>query len=94
MGGSNDFPESVGEASRNSHKQKTLPVIHKQLHSVYRVPEKKNWKQICTALGFNPDCCPVCKQQTMMTLFSFDRRGPPDAVFIRSLKEKVVQCQS
>ena len=47
---------------------------HEQLHSVYPVPENKDWKQISTALGFNPDCCPVCKKQTMITLFSFNRR--------------------
>lgn len=52
-----------------SRKQKTLPVIHEELHSVYLVPEKKEWKQISIALGFNPDSCPVCKQQTMITLF-------------------------
>lgn len=78
----------------SSRKQKTLPIIHQQLNTQYQPPEKKNWKQISTALGFNPDCCPVCKQQTIITLFSFDRRGPPDAVFIRSLKEKVLQCHS
>lgn len=78
----------------SSRKQKTLPVIHEQLHSTYLIPEKKDWKQISTALGFNPDSCPVCKQQTIITMLSFDRRGPPDAVFIRSLKEKVVQCHS
>lgn len=72
----------------SSRKQKTLPAIHQQLQSVYLVPEKKDWKQISTALGFNPDSCPVCKQQTMITLFSFDRRGPPDHAIIRSLKKK------
>lgn len=78
----------------SSRKQKTLPIIHEQLHSVYLVPENRDWKQISSMLGFNPDCCPVCKQQTMITLLSFDRRGPPDAVFMKSLKEKVLECHS
>ena len=78
----------------SNRKLKTLPVIHEQLHSVYLVPEKKDWKQISTALGFNPDCCPVCKQQTMITLLSFDRRGPPDNALMHSLKEKVLESRS
>lgn len=78
----------------SSRKQKTLPLIHQQLNSLYQVPAKKDWKQISSALGFNPDCCPVCKQQTMITLLSFDRRGPPDVAFITSLKEKVLESHS
>jgi hypothetical protein len=78
----------------SSRKQKTLPLIHQQLDSEYLVPEKKDWKQISTVLGFNPDCCPVCKQQTMITLLSFDRRGPPDDAFIRSHKEKLLLSHS
>lgn len=74
----------------SSRKQKTLPVIHKQFNSEYKVKEKKDWKQISTELGFNPDCCPVCKQQTMSTILSFDRRGPPGNVIIQSLKNKVL----
>jgi hypothetical protein len=78
----------------SSRKQKTLPLIHRLLNSVYLVPESKDWKEISTALGFNPDCCPVCKQQTMVTLLSFDRRGPPEHLFIHSLKEKVLASHS
>ncbi len=78
----------------SSRKQKTLPLIHQLLNSMYLVPEKKDWKQISTALGFNPDCCPVCKQQTMITLLSFDRRGPPEHLFIHSLKEKLLASHS
>jgi len=40
----------------SSKKQKILPLIHQQLNSTYEVKEKKDWKQISTALGFNPDC--------------------------------------
>lgn len=75
----------------SSRKQKTLPIIHEQLNSKYLLPEKKDWKQISTALGFNPNCCPLCKQQTMITLLSFDRRGPPEDSFIRSLRKKLLE---
>lgn len=83
----------------SSRKQKTLPLIHQQLNSQYLAPDsdshrKKDWKQISTSLGFNPDCCPVCKQQTMITLLSFDRRGPPEYLFIHSLKENVLASHS
>lgn len=73
----------------SSRKQKALPLIHQQLNSEYRITERKDWKQISADLGFNPDCCPVCKQQTMITILSFDRRGPPDNVMIQSLKNKI-----
>lgn len=72
----------------SKRKQKTLPLIHKLLKSHYQKAEQKDWKQISTDLGYNPDCCPVCKQQTMITLFCFDRRGPPDRTFIQSLIQK------
>jgi hypothetical protein len=78
----------------SSRKQKTLPLIHQQLHSQYQIPEKKDWKQISTDLGFNPDCCPACNQQTMITLLSFDRRGPPDDALMRSFVEKVLASHS
>jgi hypothetical protein len=74
----------------SSRKQKALPLIHQQLKSEYLVKEKKDWKQISADLGFNPDCCPVCKQQTIITILSFDRRGPPDNVMIQSLRNKIV----
>ena len=74
----------------SSRKQKALPLIHQQLKSEYLVTEKKDWKQISADLGFNPDCCPVCKQQTMIAILSFDRRGPPDNVMILSLRNKIV----
>lgn len=74
----------------SSRKQKALPIIHQQLNSKYQVKEKKDWKQISTELGFNPDCCPACKQQTMITVLCFDRRGPPDTIMIQSLRNKIV----
>jgi hypothetical protein len=74
----------------SSRKITTLPLIHQQLNSTYSPSEKKDWKQISKDLGFNPDCCPVCKQQTMITIISFDRRGPPDQTMISSLKEKLL----
>ncbi len=73
----------------SSRKQKVLPLIHQQLNSAYLITAKKDWKQISADLGFNPDCCPVCKQQTMITILSFDRRGPPDNVMIQCLKNKI-----
>jgi hypothetical protein len=69
----------------SKRKQKTLPIIHQQLNSRYEKTETKNWKQISMDLNYNPDCCPVCKKQTMITILSFDRRGPPDITSIRSL---------
>jgi len=79
----------------SSRKQKTLPLIHQQHNSVYHKENppslklwrarKKDWKHICTRhLNYNPDCCPVCKKQTMITILIFDRRGPPDAALIQS----------
>jgi len=74
----------------SSRKQKALPIIHQQLKSEYQVKEKKGWKQISTELGFNPDCCPACKQQTMITILCFDRQGPPDNRMIQSFRNKIV----
>lgn len=69
----------------SSRKLKTLPLIHQQLNSVYHKEEKKDWKQICSQhLNYNPDCCPVCKKQTMITILIFDRRGPPDPALVQS----------
>ena len=73
----------------SSRKQKTLPLIHEQLNSTYvgNNFEDKHWKQIAKELGFDPDCCPVCKHHSMIAVLTFDRRGPPDADMI-ALKEK------
>lgn len=69
----------------SSRKQKTLPAIHYQLGSVYRKESWKDWKQICVQhLDYNPDCCPVCKKQTMITILVFDKRGPPEVALIQS----------
>ncbi len=73
----------------SSRKQHILPLLHQQLESRYEYPEEKNWKQISTErLGYNPDECPVCKQLMMITIFSFDRRGPPDPEMIKDLIQK------
>ena len=71
----------------SNRKQKLLPLIHRQLDSTYQqIDQKKDWKQICAQhLGYDPDCCPACKQKAMITLMVFDRRGPPDVSFIKSL---------
>lgn len=45
---------------------------------------------MATEMGFNPECCPICKEHTMITVFAFDRRGSPDQVFIDSLKIKLL----
>jgi len=73
----------------SSRKQKALPIIHTQLHSHYQKVEVKDWKQICIQhLNYNPDCCPLCKKQTMITVLSFDRRGPPTTDFINAIREQ------
>ncbi|MEO5600848.1 MAG: hypothetical protein ABIR06_07970 [Cyclobacteriaceae bacterium] len=69
----------------SKRKQKTLPLIHEQLNSRYEKMESKDWKQISKDMNYNPDCCPVCKKQTMITILSFDRRGPPDLKDIQSI---------
>lgn len=77
----------------SSRKQKTLRLIHEQFHSDYTPIDKtvkKDWKQISIEMGFNPDCCPVCKKQTMIAILTFDRRGPPDNELIQSLSKKVL----
>lgn len=73
----------------SSRKQHVLPLLHQQLESRYEFPEEKSWKQISTErLGYNPDQCPNCQHLTMTTLFTFDRRGPPDGEMINNLIEK------
>ena len=72
----------------SKRKQKILPMIHEQFNSLYQKADKKDWKQISSDLGYNPDCCPVCKKQTMVTILCFDRRGPPDRTFIQSLIDR------
>jgi Putative transposase/Transposase zinc-binding domain len=75
----------------STRKQKALPLIHTQLHSHYQKAEVKDWKQICIQhLNYNPDCCPVCKKQTMITILSFDRRGPPTTEFINLMREQLI----
>lgn len=70
----------------SSRKLHVLPLLHQQLESHYEYPEEKHWKQISIErLRYNPDACPVCKQPTMVTLFTFDRRGPPDGEMIKDL---------
>jgi hypothetical protein len=70
----------------SSRKLQVLPLLHQQLESRFEFPEEKDWKQISTErLGYNPDACPVCKQFSMITLFTFDRRGPPDKKMIMDL---------
>lgn len=69
----------------SSRKQKTLPAIHYHLGSMYRKESSKDWKQICVQhLDYNPDCCPVCKKQTMITILVFDKRGPPEPALINA----------
>jgi hypothetical protein len=76
-----------------SRKQYILPLLHQQLESRYECPSEKGWKQISTErLGHNPDACPVCKQLSMITLFTFDRRGPPDQEMMKELIKKH-QCK-
>jgi len=77
----------------SSRKLQVLPLLHQQLESRYEYPDEKHWKQISTErLGYNPDACPVCKQLTMITVFNFDRRGPPAPEMMKGLIQKH-QCQ-
>jgi hypothetical protein len=70
----------------SSRKLHVLPLLHQQLESHYEYPEEQHWKVVSTErLGYNPDACPVCKQLSMVTLFTFDRRGPPDKTMIERL---------
>src|SRR5690606_13338790 len=74
----------------SSRKQKTLPLIHQQLGSVHHKQETMDpiaigWKQICSQhLSYDPDCCPVCKKKTMITILVLDKRGPPQPELIQS----------
>jgi hypothetical protein len=62
----------------STRKVKDLPVIHQQLGSVMKEKQKQDWKEIAQIrLNYNPDVCPCCKKQTMQTVLTFDRRGPP-----------------
>lgn len=80
----------------STRKKKMLSHIHQQLNSLlHKVDQKdrpvkqEDWKQICIdLLHYNPDSCPVCNKQTMVTILSFDRRGPPDKVLLQVLIEK------
>jgi hypothetical protein len=70
----------------SSRKLYVLPLLHRQLESHYEYPQEKHWKVISTErLGYNQDACPTCQQLSMVTLFSFDRRGPPDKEMIERL---------
>lgn len=69
-----------------SRKQNILPLLHQQLESHYEHPVEKHWKVISAErLGYNPDQCPACHKLSMVILFTFDRRGPPDKEFIIKL---------
>lgn len=71
-----------------------LPLIHQQLESHYEYRQDKHWKLISTErLGYNPDECPLCKKLTMISIFTFDRRGPPDTVLIKDIIAKHLQHQ-
>ena len=73
----------------SSRKQRILPLLHHQLESRYEFPEHKDWKQVCIErLGYNPQACPCCKQLTLISIFTFHRRGPPDKEMITELIKK------
>lgn len=75
----------------SSRKIEALPLIYEQLHSQYAPPQKQNTEQIMLALGFNVLCCPQCNELTMITILSFDRRGPPDSDHLIRIREKAFQ---
>jgi hypothetical protein len=75
----------------SSRKLDTLPLIHEQLHSRYVPPQHRDTEQIMLALGFNPVCCPHCNEPTMVTILTFDRRGPPDNDHLIRIRDKVLK---
>lgn len=52
-------------------KTKAIECIRKQL------PEKKIKERKTTGIIYNPLKCPCCKKETMITVLTFDQRGPP-----------------
>lgn len=52
-------------------KNASISLIREQL------PELKTKNEKTTATVYNPLVCPCCKKETMITLLSFDQRGPP-----------------
>lgn len=75
----------------SSRKTEALPVIHEQLHSQYVLPQDRDTQPVMLALGFDRLCCPQCNELTMVTIHSFDRRGPPDSDHITILRNKALQ---
>lgn len=75
----------------SSRKLDTLPLIHEQLHSRYVLPQDRDTQQIMITLGFNPACCPECNALSMITILTFDRRGPPSDNDLTNIREKVLQ---
>ena len=57
----------------SSSKQKAIKIIREQLPAKKTKPKKAESK----AVIYNPLQCPCCKKETMVTILSFDRRGPP-----------------
>ena len=68
-----------------------LPVIHQQLNSTYVPPKDQDTDQIMIALGFDRLCCPKCSELSMITILTFDRRGPPDGDCLTRIRDKVLQ---
>ena len=74
----------------SSRKIETLPVIHQQLHSKYVPAKDGDTEQIMIALGFDRLCCPQCSELSMITILTFDRRGPPDSYHINMIRNNVL----
>lgn len=75
----------------SSRKMEALPVIHQQLNSRYVPPEDRDPEWTRLALAFNPICCPQCHEPTMITILTFDRRGPPDSDHINMIRNKAIE---
>jgi hypothetical protein len=73
----------------SSRKLDTLPTIHHQLNSRYVHPQDRDIELIMRTLGFDLLCCPQCHEPAMITILTFDRRGPPDSDHISMIRNKV-----
>ena len=74
----------------SSRKFDTLPVIHSQMGSKFIPADLKDSTELIISMGFNALCCPQCSELSMITVLTFDRRGPPGADQLALLKHKVM----
>jgi hypothetical protein len=81
----------------STRKSTDLPIIHKQLNSIYMPVIKKDWQKVSSErLGYDPQKCPCCIQKSMRQLLEFDCRGPPDKwlKLVTNRNEKIQPAQT